>query len=82
MIVDYPHIAASWSPSQLSIKETFGELSEENRHKIVYDTVVHLYGINLGHVDTWIAASRKTPNGRRIHHGHRDRRMYVRSRSL
>ncbi len=43
---DYPHTAATWPRSQEFIQETFSELAEENRRKIVHDTAARLYGID------------------------------------
>jgi len=42
---DYPYTAASWPRSQQFINETFEELSQEDRRKIVHDTAASLYAI-------------------------------------
>jgi predicted TIM-barrel fold metal-dependent hydrolase len=42
---DYPHTAAIWPHSRQFIQETFGDLPEESRRKIIHDTAARLYGL-------------------------------------
>ena len=43
---DYPHTAAIWPRSQEFIKETFSELSDAERQKLVHDTAARVYKID------------------------------------
>ena len=42
---DYPHTAAIWPHSQEFIKDTFSELSETDRRKLIHDTAARVYRI-------------------------------------
>jgi len=42
---DYPHTAAIWPRSQEFIKDTFSELSETDRKKLIHDTAARVYRI-------------------------------------
>jgi predicted TIM-barrel fold metal-dependent hydrolase len=44
---DYPHTAATWPRSQEFINKTFTGLSEAEREKIVHDTAVKVYRIEV-----------------------------------
>ena len=43
---DYPHTAAIWPKSQQFIKETFSNIAEQDRRKIVHDTAARVYNIS------------------------------------
>jgi len=42
---DYPHTAAIWPKSQQFIEETFSNIAEQDRRKIVHDTAARVYRI-------------------------------------
>jgi predicted TIM-barrel fold metal-dependent hydrolase len=44
---DYPHVESTWPHSQSVIKQHFAEVSEEDRHKILYANAAKLYEIAL-----------------------------------
>lgn len=43
---DYPHTAAIWPKSQQFIEETFSNIAEQDRRKIVHDTAARVYNIS------------------------------------
>lgn len=43
---DYPHAMATWPRSHQFIEETLGKLPEQERRKIVHDTVARVYGVD------------------------------------
>ena len=42
---DYPHNDSSWPNSQDVVSSTLGNLSEEDRRKLVHDNAVRVFGI-------------------------------------
>jgi len=43
---DYPHTDTTWPRSQEVIAEDFGDVPQDERHKILAGNAVALYGLN------------------------------------
>ncbi len=43
---DYPHVNSSWPSSREYIEKHFGDVSDEDRRKMVHDNAANLYGLS------------------------------------